>query len=195
MPAPLRLRACFSKLLGTDEHGSRRLAPQGADLATHRHYLGDTLVLETEFVTDDGTVRIIDCMPIREPHPEVVRLVEGVRGTVTMEMQLTIRFGYGQVVPWVRRSDGTLTRGGQPRRPFAVDPRSPRTAPDLSTVSEFTVERGTDRPLLLDVVSAQRRPPRPVDAVYAIADTEQWWQEWVDQCTYEGEYRDVWSAP
>ena len=77
--------ACFAKLLGrprtTAAGGS---PPTGPHRATHRRYRGDTLVLETEFVTAEGTVRIIDCMPIRQEHPEVVRLVEGVRGQVTM---------------------------------------------------------------------------------------------------------------
>jgi GH15 family glucan-1,4-alpha-glucosidase len=136
--------ACFARLLGTDDHGFWRIAPRGAERATHRHYRGDTLVLESEFVTDEGTVRIIDCMPIRQEHPEVVRLVEGVRGKVTMEMELTIRFGYGQTVPFS-----------------------------------------------LSWYPANETPPRPVDALYSISDTEQWWQEWVSQCTYEGEYRDA----
>ena len=74
--------ACFSKLLGTDDHGSWKLAPKGSEGATRRHYRGDTLVLESEFVTPEGTVRVTDCMPIRQKHPEVVRLVEGVRGGV-----------------------------------------------------------------------------------------------------------------
>ena len=91
--------SCFAKLLGDEDHGSGDRPEGRRHRATHRRYRGETLVLETEFVTDEGTVRVIDCMPIREEHPEVVRLVEGVRGKVAMEMELAIRFGYGQVVP------------------------------------------------------------------------------------------------
>jgi GH15 family glucan-1,4-alpha-glucosidase len=182
--------SCFAKLLGTGDNGFWRIAPKGAELATHRHYRGDTLVLESEFVTDEGTVRVIDCMPIRQRHPEVVRLVEGVRGKVTMEMQLTIRFGYGQVVPWVRRTDGTLTAVAGPDA-LSLWTTVQTEGNDLATVSEFTVTEGQSVPFSLAWYPANETPPRPVDATYAIEDTEQWWEEWVSQCTYQGEYRDA----
>jgi GH15 family glucan-1,4-alpha-glucosidase len=182
--------ACFARLLGTDDHGSWRISPRGANRATHRHYRGDTLVLESEFVTDEGTVRIIDCMPIRQEHPEVIRLVEGVRGKVAMEMQLTIRFGYGQVVPWVRRTDGTLSAVAGPDA-LSLWTTVPTHGSDLSTVAEFTVSEGQTFPFSLSWYPANKTPPRPVDARYAIADTEQWWTEWAAQCTYDGEYREA----
>ena len=182
--------ACFSKLLGDDDHGFWRLAPKGAHRATHRHYRGDTLVLETEFVTREGTVRIVDCMPIRQQHPEVVRLVEGVRGKVTMEMNLTIRFGYGQIVPWVRRLDGTLIAVAGPDGLSLWTPVECQGL-DYSTLAEFTVTEGQRVPFSLTWFPASESPPRPVDAVYAIQDTEQWWTEWSSQCSYSGDYRDA----
>jgi len=182
--------SCFAKLLGTEDNGSWRIAPKGAGLATHRHYRGDTLVLETEFVTDEGTVRVIDCMPIRQRHPEVVRMVQGVRGQVSMEMQLTIRFGYGQVVPWVRRTDCTLTAVAGPDA-LSLWTTAPTEGNDLATVSEFTVSEGQTVSFSLAWYPASETPPRPVDASFAIEDTEQWWEEWVSQCTYQGEYRDA----
>ncbi|MHB1712083.1 MAG: glycoside hydrolase family 15 protein [Acidimicrobiales bacterium] len=177
--------ACFSKLLGAEEHGYWKLAPAGSHGATHRRYLGDSLVLESEFVTEQGTVRVTDCMPIRQRHPEVVRLVEGIRGTVTMEMNLTIRFGYGQIVPWVRRLDGTLTAIAGPDGLSLWTPVDTE-GKDLSTVATFTVSEGQRVPFSLAWFSASEEPPRPVDAVYAISDTETWWRDWVAQCTYEG---------
>ncbi len=96
--------SCFSRLLGNDEHGFWRLAPAGGEsavLATRRWYRPDALVLETEFDTATGTVRITDCMPVRDSHPHLVRTVEGVSGSVDMRMDLAVRFDYGQVIPWV----------------------------------------------------------------------------------------------
>ena len=182
--------ACFAKLLGDQDNGSWKLAPKGAHNATHRHYRGDTLVLESEFVTDEGSVRVVDCMPIRQQHPEVVRLVEGVKGKVTMEMTLTIRFGYGQIIPWVHRTDGSLKAIAGPDglslwTPVACEGR------DFSTVAEFTVWEGQQIPFSLTWFPASEEPPRPVDAAYAIQDTELWWSDWVTQCTYEGEYREA----
>ena len=149
--------ACFAKLLGDDNNGSWRLAPKGAHLAKHRHYRGETLVLESEFVTDEGSVRVVDCMPIRQQHPEVIRLVEGVRGKVTMEMVLTIRFGYGQIVPWVRNVDGTLNAIAGPDGLSLWTPVHCE-GQDFSTVAEFTVSEGQTGPLLADLVPGQRRP-------------------------------------
>jgi GH15 family glucan-1,4-alpha-glucosidase len=182
--------ACFSKLLGNEDHGSWRIAPKGAHLATHRRYRGDSLVLESEFVTPEGTVRLTECMPIRERHPEVVRLVEGVRGKVEMEMKLTIRFGYGQIVPWVRRLDGTLSAIAGPDglslwTPVHTD------GEDMSTVARFTVSEGQTVPFSLTWFPASDEPPRPVDAVYAIEDTENWWRQWIEQCTYEGDHKEA----
>jgi GH15 family glucan-1,4-alpha-glucosidase len=182
--------ACFAKLLGNEDHGSWRLAPKGSHGASHRHYRGETLVLESEFVTDEGTVRVIDCMPIRQQHPEVVRLVEGVRGKVTMEMVLTIRFGYGQIVPWVRSVDGMLNAIAGPDALSLWTPVEVRGR-DLSTVAEFTVSEGQRIPFSLSWFPASEEPPRPVDATYAIRDTEMWWTDWAEQCTYEGDYREA----
>ncbi|MHB1519394.1 MAG: glycoside hydrolase family 15 protein [Acidimicrobiales bacterium] len=181
--------ACFAKLLGDEGNGSWYIAPRAQAVSTHRHYRGDTLVLESEFVTDEGTVRITDCMPIRQSHPEVVRLVEGVRGKVAMEMQLTIRFGYGQVVPWVRRMDGTLLAIAGPDAlslwtPVECEGR------DFATTAEFTISEGQQVPFSLSWFPANESPPRPVDAGYAIRDTELWWTEWSSHCIYEGDYRE-----
>ena len=182
--------ACFAKLLGSEEHGYWKLAPKGAHRTTHRRYRGDSLVLESEFVTDEGTVRVVDCMPIRQQHPEIIRLVEGVRGRVTMEMQLVIRFGYGQVVPWVRRVDGIMTATAGPDALSLWTPVHTR-GQDLTTVAEFTVSEGQQVPFSLAWFPASEEPPRPVDAVYSIEDTESWWHDWVSQCTYEGDYKEA----
>jgi GH15 family glucan-1,4-alpha-glucosidase len=181
--------ACFSKLLGDEEHGCWKLAPKGSHRATHRRYRGDSLVLESEFVTPEGTVRVIDCMPIRQRYPEVVRLVEGVRGKVEMEMNLTIRYGYGQIVPWVRRLDGTLSAIAGPDGLSLWTPVHTE-GKDMSTVARFTVSEGQQIPFSLSWFPASDEPPRPVDAVYAIEDTETWWHQWVAQCSYDGEYKE-----
>ncbi len=182
--------ACFTKLLGTSDHGSWRIAPKGVERATHRRYRGESLVLESEFVTPEGTVRVVDCMPIRQRHPEVIRLVEGVRGVVPMEMVLTIRFGYGQIVPWVRRLDGILTAIAGPDGLSLWTPVPTRGA-DYATIADFTVSEGQRIPFSLSWFPANEEPPRPVDAVYAIEDTETWWHDWASQCTYEGDYREA----
>src|SRR6516162_10101063 len=95
--------ACFASLLGNPEHGRWLISPAGEVRAVRRSYRDDTLVLETEFETADGIVALIDFMPARERDPNVVRIVEGRRGSVRMQLELVIRFDYGSIVPWVRR--------------------------------------------------------------------------------------------
>src|ERR1700733_13133117 len=94
--------ACFAALLGTSDHGRWLVAPRDEAKVTRRYRPG-TLILETTFETRDGAVALIDFMPVRDGHSEIVRLVVGTRGTVAMQTELVLRFGYGAVVPWVTK--------------------------------------------------------------------------------------------
>ena len=95
--------ACFAALLGDPDCGRWLLAPSTPATSTRR-YLHDTLVLETTWTAEDGSVaRVLDFMPPRGKAPDIVRIVEGVKGTVHFRSELTIRFDYGRIVPWVRK--------------------------------------------------------------------------------------------
>src|SRR5215813_5765297 len=101
--------ACFAALLGDANNGRWQIAPAvasttAANVRVERRYVHDTLILETEFVTADGSaVVLVDFMPLREgkPSSHLIRLVVGKRGTVPMRTQLVVRFGYGGWIPWV----------------------------------------------------------------------------------------------
>jgi len=178
--------ACFAALLGDEDNGFWRLAPADGSRAARRSYRGDTLVLETEFDTGSGAVRVVDCMPIRESHPQVVRIVEGVRGSVPMRMELVMRFGYGIGVPWVRRVGGLLTALAGPDG-LALWTTVHTRGLDRRTVAEFTVSAGQHVPFVLTWFPSHEEPPRPIDAVFAVDETELWWEDWSAQCTFEGE--------
>ena len=94
--------------MGYNKNGRWLIAPHEAATSISRRYLGNTLILETRFVTKDGTVALIDFMPPRGKASDVVRLVRGIKGTVKMRMELVIRFGFGVDIPWVRRIDHSL---------------------------------------------------------------------------------------
>jgi GH15 family glucan-1,4-alpha-glucosidase len=100
--------ACFAALLGTPEHGRWLLAPADDVGSSRRRYRDGTLVLETEYEVVGGAVRVIDFMPGRDRDPNLVRLVEGLRGQVDMRMELIVRFDYGQIIPWVQRTETGL---------------------------------------------------------------------------------------
>jgi GH15 family glucan-1,4-alpha-glucosidase len=185
--------SCFARLLGDESNGCWKLAPKGgarAILATRRWYRPDALVLETEFDTESGTVRITDCMPVRDSHPHLVRTVEGVSGTVDMRMDLTVRFDYGQVVPWVTTHDG-LTRLTAGPDSVALWHRVDARGEGMHTVAEFTVTERERFPFTLVWHPSHEDPPPPLDSYYAVHLTEAFWTEWAAGCCYEGPYRDA----
>jgi GH15 family glucan-1,4-alpha-glucosidase len=182
--------ACFAALLGTPDHGRWRLAPASAIRQARRRYREGTLVLETEFETAEGRVALIDCMPPRSDVPDVLRIVQGRGGRVPMRMELVIRFDYGSLIPWVRRTDDGLTAVGgvdlvRLRTPV------PLRGEDFRTVAEFTVGNGEEVPFELSWQPSYGRVPSHGDPIGRVEDTERWWREWSDRCTFDGPYRDA----
>jgi GH15 family glucan-1,4-alpha-glucosidase len=182
--------ACFARLLGEEPNGFWRIGPTEGGYRTTRSYRGDTLVLDTEFETSTGSVRLTDCMPIREEHPQVVRVVKGLRGEVPLRMDLVVRFGYGQVVPWVRRVDNLLTAVAGPDGLSLWTPLETK-GQSKTTVAECTVRQGEHVPFVLTWFPSHEEPPRPVDARYAIEDTVSWWNDWACACSYDGPWREA----
>ncbi len=182
--------ACFAGLLGTDDHGFWRIAPVGAPQAARRRYRDETLVLESEFDAPNGTVRLTDCMPIREHHPQVVRVVDCLSGSADITMEMCLRFDYGQAVPWVRRSDGLLTARVGPNA-VALWTTAETRGENLRSVAEVSLREGQQTCFVLTWYPSHEAPPRPVDPLYAIADSEEWWRAWSSACTYTGDHRDL----
>ena len=140
--------AVFAALLGTEQHGRWLIAPAGEVTAVRRRYRGESLVLESEFETAEGTVRLLDFMPPRGEAPDVVRIAEGVSGRVPMRMELRLRFDYGRVVPWVRRDDGAIVTVAGPDSCWLRTPVETH-GEDLATVAEFLLEPGDRMPFVL----------------------------------------------
>jgi len=182
--------AIFAALLGTEQHGCWQLCPASPPVATRRRYRGDSLVLETEFDTDAGTVRLIDFMPPRGESSDVVRIVEGVTGRVPMRMRLHLRFDYGRVVPWVYREQGDLVAVAGPDATWLRTP-VPTVGRDLATEAEFSVGPGEQVPFVLTWRPSHLPPPAPLDPVRELGATEGYWQGWMSACTYDGEWRDA----
>ena len=183
--------AVFAALLGDRDNGRWQIGPAGGLRRTERRYLDDTLVLETTFHTDEGVVRLTDCMPIRGRTVDIVRLVEGVSGRVPMHMDLTIRFDYGSIVPWVGRGDdGILSAVAGPDAICLNTPAHTHGA-GKATVADFVVEAGEQVPFVLAYHPSHQPAPRFADAERAVKETESWWRHWAKQCTYEGQWRDA----
>ena len=179
--------ACFAALLGRPEHGRWSIAPAGGVRRVERRYRPATLVLETEWTTEDGVVRVVDCMPPRRHAPDVVRVVEGVSGRVPMRMELVVRFDYGAIVPWVRRHEHYLEAIAGPD---ALRLRAPveLRGEHRSTVADFAVDAGERVPFGLSWHESHHEPPPAADPVSAVEATQRWWEEWSARCSYDGRY-------
>jgi GH15 family glucan-1,4-alpha-glucosidase len=182
--------AIFAALLGDEENGHWTIAPAGEVRSVSRRYRHETLVLETEFETDDGVVRLIDFMPPRGESPDVIRIVEGVRGRVPMTMRLRLRFDYGKVVPWVYRERGDLVAVAGPDAAWLRTPVETH-GENYATRADFTATAGERTPFVLTWRPSHLPPPEPVDPVEELGATEGYWRGWVSACTYEGEWRDA----
>ena len=182
--------ACFSALLGSEKDGHWGIAPAVDTISVERCYRDRTFVHELLFETAEGSVRVIDFMPPRGEDPDVVRIVEGVSGAVTMRMELVIRFAYGSVVPWVRRldDDSRIAIAG----PDAISLRTPVEVhgENLSTVADFTVSAGERLPFVLTWFPSHRDAPARIDPEQALDDTCSFWRDWVGTCTYAGRWNE-----
>jgi GH15 family glucan-1,4-alpha-glucosidase len=181
--------ACFAALLGNPEHGHWKIAPIDGVRSVRRHYRGDTLILETDFETDTGAVTVIDFMPIRVHVPDIVRIVVGRRGQVSMRMEMLIRFDYGRTVPWVRRIDRGITAIAGPDM-LSLHTDADLRGEDFKTLSEFTVSEGQRVSFDLKWYPSNLHQPAELDTELALAETERWWRDWSDRCNFEGEFRE-----
>jgi GH15 family glucan-1,4-alpha-glucosidase len=185
--------ACFASLLGDERHGLWRIAPaaEGGPAEATRSYDGETLILHTRWRTASGAARVTDFMPPRDGKPPVlVRVVEGLQGTVDMECLLRIRFGYGQIVPWVRRRDGSVVAVAGPDSLWLTTPVT-LTGRNLAHRATFTVGQGERVPFVLTWMPSNENGCDTVDALDALAATSRFWQDWASRCTYQGLHREA----
>ena len=182
--------AVFAALLGEVYNGRWLIAPTGGVRRARRRYRSGTLVLDTEFETDSGAVRVTDFMPRRDGRAAVVRLIEGIAGHVPMRMHLVMRFDYGRTVPWVRRLDGRLVAVAGPDA-LVLDAPVATEGEDRATVAEFAVAPDQRVPFVLSWLPSTGGLPGPVDALGLLEATEAWWRAWSARCTYRGEWHDA----
>jgi GH15 family glucan-1,4-alpha-glucosidase len=180
----------FSALLGDEQHGRWLVAPSVELLGCKRRYRPQTLVLETEFETAEGAVRVIDFMPRRgDGAPRLMRIVEGITGRVPMRMELSLRPDYGSLVPWVEpAADGAVATAGPDA--FRLTTVLPLEVEHGTVSAEFDIAEGARERLTLSWHLSHEETPPVEDADSALARTEAWWREWSASCAYEGPYRD-----
>ena len=177
--------ACMAALLGTPDHGRWLLAPADPDARPTRRYRPDTLVLETEWETADGT-------------PNLVRRVVGRRGKVAMRTELVLRFDYGAAVPWVTRlDDGALRAIAGPSMIVLRTATHGAVGPvelhgeRMTSVADFTVGEGDAVDFALAYAPSHEAVPLPADVGSAIDRSARFWSEWAARCTYTGPHAEA----
>jgi GH15 family glucan-1,4-alpha-glucosidase len=182
--------ACFAALLGTRDHGFWKIAPAGKVKRSRRQYREGTLIVETVFETATGEVCVTDFMPPRERHSQLVRMVQGERGSVRMRMDLAVRFDYGRTVPWVTSSGGKSEelRAVAGSDMIVLRTKAPLRGEDHTTTSEFTVRKGETMAFTLTYSSSLEKVPLKSSAKQALEDTQRFWARWLKKNMYRGEY-------
>ena len=182
--------ACFASLLGTRDNGYWRIAPRGQSRTVRRRYRPDTLVLETELAGDDGVIRVVDFMPPRDEHPRLLRLVEGVTGRVTVRSEVSLRFDYGHVSPWLTGSGRHLRAVAGPDA-VSLHADVDQHIDDEVIVAEGRVDEGTTLAFALEATASRERADTAPDVRALLRSTEEWWRRWASKCRYDGPHRDA----
>jgi len=181
--------ACFAALLGTKENGRWQIAPAEGEFTTTRRYRDHTLILETRFDQPGGSIRLIDFMPPRGVHSDIVRVVEGVSGSVAVRMELALRFDYGRTVPWVTSiSDGVRAVAGP--NLAVLHASVPVYGENLKTMADFTVRKGERVWFTLTYGPSHEPDPKQIDFHRALEISTRDWRRWSSRLQYKGKYRD-----
>ncbi len=182
--------ACFAALVGAADNGHWSISPAETIRSVRRRYRDGSLILETEFETESGSATLIDCMVPRDGSPELIRIVVGTRGQVSMNLELVLRFDYGSVVPWVHRIErGIHAIAGPDMVRLLTD--VPLHGENMKTAAEFTVAEGQKISFNLTWFPSNARANAPLNIDTAIETTERWWNEWSGRCSYQGPWRDA----
>jgi len=182
--------ACFAAMIGTAENGYWKIAPAEDVVRTSRCYHDHTMVLETTSELSGGTMRLTDFMPPRGSHSDVVRIVECIRGSISVRMELVLRFDYGRTVPWVTAiKDGVRAVAGP--NLAVLHASVPVHGENLKTVADFTLRRGERAWFTLTYGASYEPDPAPIDFRHALRDSIHIWRQWSKQLKYKGKYRDA----
>jgi GH15 family glucan-1,4-alpha-glucosidase len=182
--------ACFAALLGEDANGRWRIAPTSGGRCTRRRYVENTLVLETEWETPSGKVRVVDCMPPRGMAPDLIRVVEGVEGRVEITSELGIRFDYGHVLPWIIVEGREVLAVAGPDALW-LRASAPHEETEGRVVSRFTVSEGERVPFVLTWTPSYDERPLAIDGLQAVDDTKRFWSDWASGIVYKGRWQEA----
>jgi GH15 family glucan-1,4-alpha-glucosidase len=194
--------AVFAQILDP-AGGHWRIRPTG-EYSSDRRYVEGTLVIESTFTTETGTVKLTDAMAFAEgqrhhelgmaaPHL-LLRVVEGVSGEVELELELAPRPEYGLVKPLFREAEsGGRTFGGPNQIVFSSGVAC--SLEDSTMRARFVVMAGERHGFALQWSPPEGPAPEPFapERVPArVEDTVAGWRSWeAEHDIYQGAHRDL----
>lgn len=181
--------ACFTRLLGNENHGFWRIGPAG-EFRVERRYLPETMVLETTFHTSTGSFRLTDAMIVGAPDPLLVRTLEGLEGFVDVDFEFVVRFDYGSIVPWVNRTAEGFKRAVAGPDSLLLQTSFPTHGENLRTVGRVRLQKNEHhRAALIWQASHLPAVKTSIDVDQQLRATAEWWRKWLKTSTYRDEYR------
>ncbi|GAB3271352.1 glycoside hydrolase family 15 protein [Arthrobacter pigmenti] len=184
----------FASLVGDDENGHWSLSARDGEV-TEWGYVESTFVLQTKWETGQGAVRVTDFMPIGDRRASIVRRIEGLEGEVTMETELRMRFGYGEVMPWVRRrqlggGEEAIVAMAGPDAMVLHGTHLPHPSNHVHA-GHFAVKAGQVVDMELTWFPSHRVAPSPSDVDKTLRETTDFWQTWASSFTQQGPYAEA----
>ncbi|HEV3140214.1 MAG TPA: glycoside hydrolase family 15 protein, partial [Vicinamibacterales bacterium] len=186
----------FCAILDADRGGAFALAP-AIPFECSRRYLADTNVLETTFVTDRGSVRVIDALTLPddrlEPMRELARSIEGLSGSVPMRWSVSPRFDYGERAPrWDMRCGMPVATWGAEALAVSNWSAGAPTMSNGSVCGHFEAAAGSRALIAMSTAYAEPLVFPARDAVERrLAATIRYWQKWAGDRGYTGRWRDL----
>ena len=191
--------SCFGRILDWDAGGYCEISPN-RHCGISRQYLGNSLILETTFRASTGEVRIRDCFTMREggehrPHRQILRVVDGVRGEMDLRVEISPRFDYGAVRPWIRsyKKDHFIALGGSQGLLICgnviLQPNRRHDLEGSCTVREgrrFRLSLLFRKPEALDEEEVEVPDTEELDR--RLEETISWWRKWSARTKVSGEY-------
>jgi GH15 family glucan-1,4-alpha-glucosidase len=191
----------FGRIVDWDEGGFCSITPAGTDWSAERRYIDETLVLETTFRGARGEARLIDCFAMRPggrhaPYHQILRLLEGTRGSMEFDVRIAPRFDYGSLKPWIRRhgerlfsaiggDEGLILDGDIDLT--MVDRHELRAHVGVRAGQRYRLSLQHVRPETLDYDPPQPIDPRALDQ--RLENTLDWWSDWSRRIAYDAKNR------
>jgi GH15 family glucan-1,4-alpha-glucosidase len=181
--------ACFAALLGTPDNGCWTIAPTVPVKEIRRRYRTDTLILETDFITETGTVQLIDFMPPRHgrEYSQVCRRLRCTAGSVAVRSEISPRLAFGRALPRVTSVDGATKLFAGPDALYLRGGNGESPSP----AEELLLSESDEISYSLSYGRSYEEPPRAEDVAHAERATEDFWTRWCSTLQVPAVYRDL----